>query len=397
MNSRERLQRGIAGQATDVKAVAPAYLSLYLAERQQAIYVQAYRDRLAQGATSIDHAVDSRLRAEAILGAYQIFSEVPDWIHTEIGESKTWAELGEMHTVAGRLTYVDGSSGETRDMQDPRVLMLPGWTGDPQQVRTGEADLWDASAGLDTRAEVDALAPIHTAEDLDAQGLFDVTRVLARTAGDRLSVTWIASTPFWSTYSILGFQGMMIMMREKPQLFRYLMERRHWQRLEMLKGLARAGLHSVWIEECLSSADLISPSDYEQFAFPPARDFIADANRLGLRTVLYYCGDVIPRLPWLRRLGMAALAVEESKKGFTVDIADVIAGLNGVCCVYGNVDAIRVVCEGTTQEIEAEVRRQIVLGRQARGFVLSQGSPFPLETDPRKIDDFTRAARQFQD
>ena len=40
------------------------------------------------------------------------------------------------------------------------------------------------------------------------------------------------------------------------------------------------------------------------------------------------------------------------------------------------------------------MRRQIELGKRAKSFVLCQGSPFPLETEPRRIDVFTRAARQ---
>ena len=176
--------------------------------------------------------------------------------------------------------------------------------------------------------------------------MFEVTQILAERVGDRLPISCIAPTPFWSTYGLLGFQGMMVMMREKPELFAYLMERRGRQRMEMLKGLAAAGVQYLWLEECLSSADLISPRDYERFAFATAGPYIAEAKRLGLTVILYYCGDVIPRLPWLKRLGMDALAVEESKKGFSVDIADVIAAVGDTCCVFGNVDAVQVMCEG---------------------------------------------------
>ena len=163
----------------------------------------------------------------------------------------------------------------------------------------------------------------------------------------------------------------------------------------MLKGLARAGVQYVWMEECLSSADLISPRDYERFAFATAGPHIAEAKRLGLTVIFYYCGDVITRLPWLRRLGMDALAVEESKKGFSVDIADVIAGVDGACCVFGNVDAVQVMLDGTKEAIQAEVHRQLRLGQRARGFVLCQGSPFTLDTPPGKVTWFMQCARHF--
>jgi len=160
-----------------------------------------------------------------------------------------------------------------------------------------------------------------------------------------------------------------------------------------LAGQAAAGVQYLWLEECLSSADLISPRDYERFAFATTGPYIAEAKRLGLTVVLYYCGDVMSRLPWLKRLGMDALAVEESKKGFSVDIADVIAEVGDTCCVFGNVDAVQVMLEGTRATIEAEVHRQLRLGRQAGGFVLCQGSPFTLDTPAEKVGWFTGCAR----
>jgi len=402
MNSKERLQRAIAGQPTDVPAVAPAYLSLYLDAQTQRLYRAAYERKLSAqiaapecGAVSIDHAEDARLRADAILGAYESLGEQPDWIHTHPAETRAWAERGEMRFTEGRWFYVDKETGETQEMDEAGRLWLSTANRYMYRVQNADTDLWDESAGLRARADVDALLPIRSAEELEAQGAFAVTRILAEQVGDRLPISCIAPTPFWSTYGLLGFQGMMVMMREKPELFAYLMERRGRQRMEMLKGLARAGVEYVWLEECLSSADLISPRDYERFAFATTGPTIAEAKRLGLTVILYYCGDVIARLPWLVRLGMDALAVEESKKGFSVDIADVIAAVGDTCCVFGNVDAVQVMCEGSKEAIRAEVDRQIRLGQRARGFVLCQGSPFTLDTPPAKVGWFVQCARRY--
>jgi uroporphyrinogen-III decarboxylase len=401
MNSNERLKRAIAGQPTDMPAVAPAYLSLYLDAQTQRLYRAAYERKLsaqtaapASGAVSIDYAEDARLRASAILSAYESLGEQPDWIHTHPAETREWAERGEMRFSEGRWLYVDKETGETQEMGEAGRLWLSTANRYMYRARTADTDLWDESAGLRARADVDALLPIRSAEELEAQGAFEVTRILAERVGDRLPISCIAPTPFWSTYGLLGFQGMMVMMREKPELFAYLMERRGRQRIEMLKGLARAGVEYVWLEECLSSADLISPRDYERFASATTGPTIAEAKRLGLTVILYYCGDVIPRLPWLKRLGMDALAVEESKKGFSVDIADVIAAVGDTCCVFGNVDAIQVMCEGSKETIQAEVDRQLRLGGRAKGFVLCQGSPFTLDTPPEKVAWFVRCARR---
>src|SRR5512135_1074325 len=96
MNSKERLQRAIAGQPTDVPAVAPAYMSLYLDEISQRFYREAYERKLLEatglrsGTVCIDTAEDARFRAEAVLRAYEILGEQPDWIHTHPAETRAW-------------------------------------------------------------------------------------------------------------------------------------------------------------------------------------------------------------------------------------------------------------------------------------------------------------------
>ncbi|MGE5603828.1 MAG: uroporphyrinogen decarboxylase family protein [Nitrososphaerales archaeon] len=402
MNSKERLARAIAGQPTDVPAVAPAYLSLYLDETSQRFYRQAYERKLFEttglrsGAVYIDPDEDARFRAEAVLRAYDTIGEQPDWIHTHPAETRAWAERGEMRFSEGRWLYVDRQSGETMDMDEPSLLPLPSATRYSYPAQTSTTDVWDTSVGLNNPADIDRLVPIRSTGELAADGAFKVTEKLASMAGDRMPLSVIAPTPFWSTYGLLGFQGMMVMMREKPELFTYLMERRARQRMERLRGHAAAGVKYVWMEECLSSADLISPADYERFAFATAGPYVAEVKKLGLTVILYYCGDVLPRLPWLKRLGMDALAVEESKKGFSIDIADVIAKVGDACCIFGNVDSVRVIFEGSRETIEAEVQRQLRLGQQARGFVLCQGSPFTLDTPPEKIGWFIAGARRWR-
>ena len=91
----------------------------------QRLYREAYERKLprrppvpAAGAVRIDHAEDARLRAEAILGAYEILGEQPDWIHTHPAETRDWAERGEMRFAEGRWLYVDRQTGETLDMDE---------------------------------------------------------------------------------------------------------------------------------------------------------------------------------------------------------------------------------------------------------------------------------------
>jgi len=68
--------------------------------------------------------------------------------------------------------------------------------------------------------------------------------------------------------------------------------------------------------------------------------------------------------------------------------------VDGGGCAFGNVAAVNVVHMGASWEVEQEVRRQLKLGRSAKGFMMYQGSLFPPDTEPAKMDMFIRAVHR---
>jgi uroporphyrinogen-III decarboxylase len=84
--------------------------------------------------------------------------------------------------------------------------------------------------------------------------------------------------------------------------------------------------------------------------------------------------------------------LEESKKNFRIAIEDVVERAAGRSAVFGNIDAVRFGLRGTMEEMAVETRRQAHAGSRAKGFVVSTGSPFPLDTNPRNVDALVAAA-----
>ena len=84
--------------------------------------------------------------------------------------------------------------------------------------------------------------------------------------------------------------------------------------------------------------------------------------------------------------------MEESKKSFRIELEEVVERVAGRATVFGNIDTIRFGLRGTMEEMAQEVRRQAAIGARARGFVVSTGSPFPPDTNPRLIDTLTATA-----
>ena len=105
-----------------------------------------------------------------------------------------------------------------------------------------------------------------------------------------------------------------------------------------------------------------------------------------MKSIYYFCGNPRGKLDLLLESGADALALEESKKGFTIDIAEVAEAVQGKCALFGNLDAINLLPHGSEADLRLEINRQIQAGRKNRSrFVMSLGSPVTPGTTPERV------------
>ncbi|MCD6360432.1 MAG: hypothetical protein J7M38_06145 [Armatimonadetes bacterium] len=189
--------------------------------------------------------------------------------------------------------------------------------------------------------------------------------------------------PFWMCYSALGFAGLMESIHGDPDLIDALIERATHNAAQRVRLIAASGAQCLFIEECLSSSDMISEADYLRFSWPSAEVVLTAAREAGLRTVYYFCGGIEARLEHLARLPADVLAFEEGKKDFEIDLARVRAVVGEDRPLLGNIDAT-VIRDADEQGITDAVAGQFA----AAGLLLatSCGSPLTLDTPSWKLD-----------
>ncbi len=380
----------LSGQRPAITPAAPCYLGLFLADFERAYYIEQYRRRLrGSGRCLVDHAEDTLFRAQALCQSYGVFKVRPDWLEVHRGASRAWAERTAIVRQDGILYYEERASGRRVPMHE--VPMPRGDAGLPG-ANPSTTDLWDLSAGIQSVDDVDARLPIVSAAELLARGDFDLAKRVVADEGDHYFLATILDTPFSDAYDLLGFQGLMTIQHDRPDLLHHLLARKLAQTQEVMAAWAATGIHGVYVEEVFTGADTISPRSYDEYVFAYNQPYFRRLCALGLLPIYYACGDVVPRLERMAQLDVAAIAVEESKKTFRIDLRDVVDRVAGRAAVFGNVDAVHFGIHATMEEMAAEVRRQMRIGERARGFVVSTGSPFPLDTNPRQIDTLVAAA-----
>jgi hypothetical protein len=233
-----------------------------------------------------------------------------------------------------------------------------------------------AFASVETAAEIDARIaepPPFDVQAFAASGRADLAEALLAEVGAQLYPITHISSALWSTYSLWGFGGMMTMIATRPDLVTRACERYLAWSLYDVQVAAALGAQAIWIEECMT--DMISPADFAAFNLPYLRRLVEAIRAAGMQSIYYYCGNPAGKWEHLLDAGADAVALEEGKKGFAIDIEDVVERVRGRCTVLGNLDAIGVLQDGSEAELRAEIARQIAAGRRnGSRFILSVGS-----------------------
>ncbi|MGZ8553415.1 MAG: uroporphyrinogen decarboxylase family protein [Chitinophagaceae bacterium] len=189
-----------------------------------------------------------------------------------------------------------------------------------------------------------------------------------------------------------GFENGLLAFNDFPDGMRYLLERCYQSQLEWAKAFASAGAHGFAISEAYISPDVANPQIYRKFIKDIHRDYFADVKKMGLMPILYFTGDINPILEDLAEINISGLMVEESKKNFHLDVTRIKKIIGDRVCIFGNLDAIYLLHDGTPEDVEKEVLKQFKNSKC--NFITCNGSPVTPGTPPENVKTLIRAGRK---
>lgn len=197
--------------------------------------------------------------------------------------------------------------------------------------------------------------------------------------------------PFAELAYGLGFEPTMLMLHETPKLCAYMIETMLSHLPSHCQNLASEGYDGAMMVDSWASADVMSPDTYKNWIAPLHKLVSDELHRVGLKSVMYNTGNVMPLLPAISATGFDALSFEERIKGLEMDIAEIRAGLGPDICLFGNFDSY-LLLRGDHEAIQREVRRQVG-SAGPRSFVMGTGSPICDHTDPAIVDFWINEVR----
>ena len=367
MNGREKIEAAFSREGTAEIAAVICYEGIYIRDHWPQFEAGPW---WLQEAPDIERQLAWRRRVIEKTGQ--------DWFVLPLGASREEREATSLEVRPERVFRRDRRTGRAERLRQPKI---GGWTaqGGVESVRPAQL--------ADTPAAIDALIPLAPAFDPQrvlTTGREDLPAAMRRKFGEQLYPIRHVSSPLWSCYSLWGFEGMMTMIAARPDLVRYACGRFLTSGLRAVQLAAALGAAGIWIEECMT--DMISPAAFAALNLPYLRPLVEEIRAQGMKSIYYFCGNPAGKWDLLLDAGADALSLEEGKKGFTIDIADVAERVSGRCVLLGNLDAINLLPQASEAELRAEIARQIAAGRRNGGrFIMSLGSPVTPPTSVERV------------
>lgn len=372
LTGRDRVEAALSSAGTpDIGAVI-CYEGIYVRDRWDGLTACPWWYRHAP---DVERQLTWRRDVVALLGQ--------DWMALPRVAPRSCRESIVVEVRGDGVYQVDRRTGEARRLRREGV---GGWAAPyakPASRPTAELP--------QSRHQIDRQIPLPgplDAGEITLAGRDDLARALLQEFGRELFPVCHVSAPLWATYGPWGFEGMMLMVATRPGLVEHACERLLAGAIVQVREAAVLGAAGIWIEDCMT--DMVGPRAFGRLNVPFLRALTDEIRGLGMKSIHYFCGNPAGKWDLLLATGADAISLEESKKGFNIDIDDVVDRVQGRLAVLGNLDAIGLLENGSEAELRAEIARQIRAGRRnGSRFVMSTGSPVTPGTSPDRVRLYT--------
>ena len=247
------------------------------------------------------------------------------------------------------------------------------------------------------KADVNKKVRVTRAEDRIASGANDYVQAVVGALGrDHFVMSGGVIGVLYSCSWYVGQTNLYVLLMEKPDLIDYLCHKILEQNIEAIRQLAASGGDAIYVDDAMATCDMISVQHYERFSLPYMQEMVREIHRLGQKAILIYFGGIADRLEQIASIGADGLQMETSMKGYVNDIDRTVRQIGNRVTLFGNVDPVNVLQNGTDEELEAELRRQAIAGRQGRGFIMCTGSPITPSTPLSRVQRFVQLGRELR-
>jgi uroporphyrinogen decarboxylase len=306
------------------------------------------------GVSLRDYTTKPRVLAEAVIRYYERFRPDAVWLSAD-----TWVSAEAMGATVG-VTAEDQPFGGL---------------GPPL---------------IQTAKDIDRIPP----PDVGRQGRYPsmlaaLSHIVEALGKEVFIVACFDQYPFSLAAALMGIQEIMLKLADDPPMVAALMERCLDYGLAYARALSAAGADLLSGGD--SPAGLIGPRAYREVALPFEKRLIAGLrSTTGKPVSLHICGNALPILGDMAASGADVLEIDHK-----VDLAEACRIVGPAIGLWGNLDPVTVLAQGTVARVRKAAREALAAVRRCDHgrFVLSSGCTLAMETPAANLDALLSAGR----
>lgn len=377
MTSKERVHAALEGRPVDRFPVAAPYCPLN------------FDDHFAEATGEPDwrwHAWVNSPDEEAYL---RYFRRCVEAMPFEMLQPHAWSQPREWRSRQEYLLREGIPYRHDRETDEWELLPAPN-----RSVHRHEYTAVERRTVFD-RADAEAQMTVVPAERAIAEGRLDFVRaVKAEYGAEEFILTGGIDGCFWGCHPYLGPVGLLMACLDEPALLEYMIAKALEQRIEAVRFLAAGGGDAIYVDDAFATSEMISLDHYERFCLPTMRILVEEIHRHGHKAIVIYYGGVMDRLEQIVSTGADGLVVEASMKGYRNDIEAIVDAIGDRMTLFANINPVDMIQGASDEVLRAEIVRQAVAGRRARGFILGPAHPLTPSTSIPRIRSFIAMCRQ---
>lgn len=231
--------------------------------------------------------------------------------------------------------------------------------------------------------------------DPDAPHRFQTLERALQRFGDNRAIILNLRDGFSDMRDLLSYEEALMQFMLEPELFVQLLNRVVDYNLELARiATARYGVNIVATTDDVANADrlLLPPERYMEVIGPAFRRVMQGYKELGCRIIKHCDGNITPLIDFWIDCGIDCLDPIDPDAGYKM--AEMKSRYGDRICLKGNVDCKGALCNGTPDEVAAEVRRCIADGGAGGGLILSSSNTIHRGVKPENYAAMLAALRE---
>lgn len=213
--------------------------------------------------------------------------------------------------------------------------------------------------------------------------------------GERLSVHAEVFSPFTQLLELFGYQDALMYLLDDPDKCERILQSYALGTADLGVRQAERGVDAVLISSAFAGAGFISRSQYEQFVLPYER-YVVEKVREGGAPFVYThtCGAIGDRLDLMAATGLDGIDTLDPPPLGTVDLAEAKATYGESVFFKGNIDSVNTLLNGTVEQVMADARKRVLLGKPGAGYILSSACSVAPRVEPEKLMALAMVAKR---